>query len=120
MKEEIKNWWEKAKRDLKAAEFNYNGGFFEESLFFSQQSVEKGLKALYIKRFDHMKKTHDLVLLSRRLDLPERLMDFCKELSPAYMYTRYPDVPEIGDIDEVSENLLKYAREVLNWIEKML
>ncbi len=120
MKEEIQKWWEKAKSDLKAAEYNFDGGFFGESMFFSQQSVEKALKALYIKRFSHLKKTHDLVSLSRKLNLPEKLVDYCKELSPAYTYTRYPDVPDIEEIIETSENLIEYAKEVLNWVEKML
>ncbi|MGP8323697.1 MAG: HEPN domain-containing protein [Methanosarcinaceae archaeon] len=48
------------------------------------------------------------------------LIDFCKELSPAYTYSRYPDVPEIEDIMEVSRNLIQYAKEVLNWVERML
>lgn len=120
VREDVQKWWEKAKRDLKAAEYNFNGYFFEEALFLSQQSAEKALKALYISRFGHLKKTHDLVLLAKKLDLPDHLIDFCKELGPAYTYSRYPDVPEIKEIKEVSKNLLQYAKEVLNWVERML
>ncbi len=120
MREDVQKWWEIAKRDLKAAEYNFNGQFFEEALFLSQQSAEKALKALYISRLGHLKRTHDLVLLAKKLDLPDHLIDFCKELSPAYTYSRYPDVPEIVEIREVSRNLLQYAKEVLNWVERML
>jgi len=60
MKEDVQKWWEKAKRDLKAAEYNFNGRFFEEALFLSQ-----------------------------------RLIDFCKELSPAYTYRRDPNLYDI-------------------------
>lgn len=46
------------------------------------------------------------------LKLPEKLVNYCKELGPAYTYTRYPDVVEIEDIDKTAEKLLAYAREV--------
>lgn len=60
MREDVQKWWEKAKRDLKAAEYNFNGRFFEEALFLSQ-----------------------------------RLIDFCKDLGPAYTYRRDPNLYDI-------------------------
>ena len=57
---------------------------------------------------------------SYRPDTDTTICYFCKELSPAYTYSRYPDVPEIVEIMEVSRNLLQYAKEVLNWVERRL
>lgn len=67
-----------------------------------------------------MKKTHDLVLLSKELKVDENIIDICKELTPAYTYTRYPDVIEISNLDKVSEKLLGYAEEVLLWVKKKI
>ncbi len=46
MEEEIRNWWKQAKKDLETANYLYKGERYEESAVFSQQSVEKALKAL--------------------------------------------------------------------------
>lgn len=48
MEEEVKRWIEKAEKDLKVAEFNLNGKQYEAAGFFTQQAVEKALKALYV------------------------------------------------------------------------
>ena len=76
------------------------------------------MKALYIKRFKKLKKIHDLFILATELNLPNDLVDLCKELSPAYIYTRYPDVIEIKDIEDMSEDLINYSEEIIEWIEK--
>ncbi len=120
MREEVKNWWEKAKADLKTAKKNFEVEEYEASALFCQQSVEKGLKALSIKRFKGFKKVHDLVVLGREVELPDEFINMCKELSPAYTYTRYPDVSRIKNIRKVSEELINYAEKVLEWIEKTL
>jgi len=120
MGEEVLNWWKQAKADFETAEFNAKGGMFEAAAFFSQQAVEKGLKAVYIKKFGELLKTHDLVLLGRKVGLPLNLIELCKSLTPAYIYTRYPDVAPINNMREVSRGLLSQAREVMKWVEKAL
>lgn len=120
MSDETLRWWKQAKADLGTAEFNATGKKFEAAAFFSQQAVEKGLKALYIKKFGELLKTHDLVLLAKKVGLPEELIELCKNLTPAYIYTRYPDVEDIKNMSAVAKELVGQAQEVLKWIEKAL
>lgn len=47
-------------------------------------------------------------------------MELCKELSPAYTYTRYPDVVEIQDVGEVSEDLINHAEKIPKWIQEKI
>lgn len=70
MREEIKNWWEEAKGDLKTVEYNLKGGMLKAAAFYSQQAVEKGLKVLYIKRFKKLWKIHGLAELARKVKAP--------------------------------------------------
>ena len=71
-------------------------------------------------KFKELKKTHDLVVLARELKLPAKLVGYCKELSPAYVYTRYPDVVEVEDIERTAERLFGYAEEVIAWLEERI
>lgn len=117
---EHEKWLVKARKELKAAQYNFEGGEFEVAAFLCQQAVEKALKAFYIKKFGALTKTHDLVFLANELGLPENLVAHCKELSPAFVYTRYPDVIEIENIGEVAGEFLSYAKEAVSWVEKRI
>jgi len=116
--EEIKRWIEQAEKDFDVAKYNLDGKKIESGIFFLQQSAEKALKALYIKIFRDILKTHDLVLLAKKLNAPNEILDYCKELTPAYQYTRYPDVPKIGKID--NKKMLNYCEEILIWVKKSI
>ena len=120
MEEDIQRWLDQAIEDLETARFNFKGDRYRAAAFFSQQAAEKALKALYIKRFKKLKKIHDLFILATELNLPKELVDLCKELSPAYTYTRYPDVIEIKDIEEVSEDLINHAEKIIKWIQERI
>ena len=100
MGNEHAEWIAKAERDFDTAKYNIEGKKFEGGLFFLQQSAEKALKALYIKKFRKLFKTHNLVVLARALKADKRILTICEQLSPAYQYTRYPDVAEIGDLEQ--------------------
>ncbi len=84
MKEEVSSWWEKAKNDLNSATHAVEYEDYYLAAFLCQQSVEKGLKALYIKKFNELKNTHDLLFLGKKIDLPKNLMSICEELNPFY------------------------------------
>jgi|SRR3989338_5156852 len=120
MKEEIKRWWRKAKDDLDKARILFKNKKYDGAAFFCQQSVEKGLKALYLKEKNRIKRVHDLVELGKDSNLPQNLIEYCKELTLAYIYSRYPDVKEEKNIKMISANFLKFAKEILKWIEKRL
>jgi len=87
--------------------------------FLCQQSVEKGLKALYIKKYQKLLKIHDLVELAKKIGAEFEVLDLCSKLNPAYIETRYPDVPKSYNKENIKE-LLKDAEKVLKWIKKSL
>ena len=116
--EETKGWLEKAKKDIKAAENSISMKDYEWACFQAQQSAEKALKALYIKKYKKLLKIHDLVLLAKRLNAPEEILQFCKELTPAYLYTRYPDISHVENLENLARKFLIYAKDILKWINK--
>jgi len=89
--EEVKKWFDKAKDDLKKAKDNSGIGNYDVASFLSQQGAEKALKALLLGRGHGLIKTHDLVLLARILNnIPDNILQLCKDLTPVYIETRYP------------------------------
>ncbi len=119
-KADVGKWLQKARSDLKAAKYNFDGNNFDLAAFLCQQAAEKALKAVYITKFKELKKTHDLVFLAKELGAPQKLVDYCKELSPAYIYARYPDGAEFPELGEMVVKFLAYAKDVVLWSEKNL
>ena len=117
---EYLEWIKKAERDFDAALYNLKGNFIEEGAFFLQQSAEKALKALFLKKLSRLPKTHDLVGLAMDLKAPDKIKSYARLLSPAYQYTRYPDVSGIMGLEEEIENLKNYCKEILTWVKKNL
>lgn len=124
MNEDIENWWKQALHDLKAAEYNLEGNILDTASFLSQQSVEKSLKALYIKEKHILKKTHSISGLAKELNLPDALVAKIAELEPIYQRTRYPDIAQKIPAEDFEksdvENFINIAQEVIEWIEKKL
>ena len=118
--EEYKIWFEKAEQDFDTAKYNLEGGKIEAGLFFLQQSAEKALKAFNIKLNKELIKTHDLVLLARKVKAPQDIENFCKELTAIYQYTRYPDVSNEELNPEEVEKFQKYSEEIIKWVKKNL
>jgi len=93
MRKEVKEWWKQAKRDLITAENCKNSKDYYACAFFCQQSVEKGLKALYIaKKRMFPCATHSLIHPSTEIDMPSEFRTFLRRLTPEFVTTRYPDV----------------------------
>lgn len=113
-------WMEKAKRDIGTAKLLFGNDRFEESAFFSQQAAEKALKALLIHKKGKLRKIHDLVELGRDVGLPKEMADEAKELTMAYIYSRYPDAEGAEDMKKRAAEFLEYARRILEWSEKSL
>ena len=122
MTQEIKLWIEQAKDDFESAKYNLEGRKFSVVALLVQQSVEKSLKAVFIKKFKEIPKVHDLVFLAKKVDVPEKLFQYCKQLSPYYMQTRYPDAKGFRKQNEFSyeecEDAVKKCEEILLWSEK--
>lgn len=125
MREEVKNWWKQAERDFLSAKKNLSIEEFHLTVFLCQQSVEKGLKALFI----HVKKhyfdpTHSLIYLGKEVEIPDRFLSFLRTLNPEFVTTRYPDaafgVPYEMYDDKIAQRFLTDTEEVLNWIRSQL
>ena len=119
MKEEVKRWWKKSKKDITNSKFNLENKKYEEACFFAQQSVEKALKSLDIKISNTFIKTHDLKFLAERVKSPENLIENCIKISPVYTESRYPDFMEMeAYTKKKSEEILSLSKEILKWIKK--
>ena len=116
--EEVKRWWKKAVDDLEKAEILYKNKKYDGTVFYCQQAVEKGLKALQLKKTKKIKKIHDLVELGKDSNLPDDFLEYCKEITLSYVYARYPDVEEDKNISETAKKFITYSKEILEWIKK--
>ena len=119
MIDEISKWFNLAERDFSSAKKNFKKKIYYVSAFLCQQSVEKGLKALYIKKYQKLLKIHDLVKLAKNIGADMEILDMCVKLNPIYIETRYPDVPSSYNKKDMKE-LLKDTEKVLKWIKTNL
>jgi len=125
MKEEVKKWMEQANADLNSAKKNLNIKIYYISVQCSHQATEKALKALFIEKHNQMpEKTHDLIKLGKRVNIPEKYYEALYELNPEWLPSKYPDASNVAPVrsyDESSAKLhLKKAKKVLIWIRKQI
>ncbi|MBS3123074.1 HEPN domain-containing protein [Candidatus Woesearchaeota archaeon] len=122
MRKEVENWWEQAKDDLDSAIQNLTIKKYHLVVFLCQQSVEKGLKAVYI----HQKElspgtTNSLIFLASEIKLPSEHFKFLRELTPQFVNTRYPDaaygLPKDLYDEEIAQEYLKKTKEVFKWLK---
>src|SRR3989344_3890523 len=120
MREEIKNWLRQSNRDLQVAEKNFDINEYYSSVFWSQQAVEKGLKAVILEKTRENISNHSLVQLGNAAMVPKEFISKLKKLSPQYFLARYPDASQDVPFELYDENItkefLEIAREVLEWI----
>lgn len=67
MKDAIKEWIRQADDELKTAQYLFDGGFYKDTCFHSQQAIEKALKALLLSKGWELEKTHSIERLSALL-----------------------------------------------------
>lgn len=111
-----------AKDDLDSAKSNLENKKYYVCALLSQQAVEKALKALLIEKTNTLIKIHDLVILGRKVGLPNDLIKKCEQLSRVYIETRYGVVgsyiPSQKFNKHNSSELFNIAKEVIAWVEK--
>jgi HEPN domain-containing protein len=96
-KEEAARWFQQARYDLKAAQWNMEGEFFNTSCFLAHQSAEKGLKSLlyYVGSRRKALLTHSLVEMvqegGKKLNPLLDLMEHARRLDMHYIPSRYPN-----------------------------
>ena len=96
-REEARRWFQQAHYDLKAAEWNFEGGFYNTVCFLSQQSAEKALKSIlyYLGSRRKALLTHSLVEMvqegAKVLKEVGELLDQARLLDMHYIPSRYPN-----------------------------
>ena len=122
MKQEVRRWLAQGTRDLVTAKNSIKSKDYYAASYWAQQSVEKILKAYYLKKFSKLKKVHNLVILAKELNLPTELTEKCDELNTIYIDTRYPDA--ISSLPFTRYNLhksqkdVRIAEEIVKWLKK--
>ena len=124
MEKIVDNWIRQAEYDLGSAKYNLKGKKYDVAAYLCQQTVEKGLKGLYLKQEKELWKTHDLVKLAALVKAPAEIVKICNDLNRIYVEDRYPDysdvIPAKKFVKEDVEEFIKKAQEVLRWIKTQL
>lgn len=125
MRDEVVRWITQARADLKTARDNFRLQNYYVVALFCQQTIEKGLKALYIhKRRAVAPKTHSLPRLAREVHLPKRFQATIDHLNPAYVFARYPDVAEDAPVNLYTKpsvtDMLDETEVLFQWIQQQL
>ncbi|MEM5830457.1 MAG: HEPN domain-containing protein [Candidatus Aenigmatarchaeota archaeon] len=126
MKEETKQWLEKANKDLNRAKILINFDDYEDCLFHLQQAIEKYFKAYLIDNDafkENLHKTHNLKFLLKecsKIDKDfENLLDKNSiKLLSLGIIVRYPFPIEIKKED--IEELIEIAEKVKNFVSNKL
>jgi HEPN domain-containing protein len=125
MRKDVERLLAQARRDLSNAEKNITIQAYEVAAFLCEQSVEKGLKALYAHaRRQRPPATHSLIELGQDLSTPKTLAKALATLNMDYVASRYPDaangVPGELYTKDMADERVAAAREVWAWLEKQL
>lgn len=119
-------WLRQAEYDIETAQAMAKSARYIYCVFMSHLSIEKALKALYVKTLDkNPPKVHSLVYLAQsiHLDMPQRIRTFLEGLDEISVPTRYPEeldklLKEYGK--EKTGAIFQNSKEVLEWLKKRL
>jgi HEPN domain-containing protein len=122
LRSETEPWWRQAQADLRAADWNRQGGLYFVVTWLAQQAAEKGLKALYLeRRGEEPPRTHAVQFLGRVLGVPDAVQMGLDALAPAFAQARYPQLGGQAPADAIAEDVavayVNAAGRVLAWIE---
>jgi len=121
MREEVFWWLGLAKKDLERAIRARDDKDKVSMVFWSQQSVEKALKALALAVRRDIPKTHNIrrlrEFIGETLGLPEEVWEKAYELTQYYYVSRYPDIVEVIPDEVIS---LDTANEAVDIAEKVV
>ncbi len=122
--EKVKYWIKSAKNDWKVVGHLFEKGDYPYTLFFGHLTIEKVLKALFVKKFNESPPlTHRLTYLVEKIGLklsPERLEMF-EIITDFNLETRYPDERFAfykKCTKKFTEVNLKKIKEIKKWLLK--
>jgi len=118
----IKYWLDGAAYDLETGRSLLESRRFPYALFFGHLSLEKLLKALFVKATqEHAPYTHSLALLASKtnLEIPESILDQLAEFMEFHLESRYPDdTKEFYEkcTEEFAHQKFKEMEDVYQWL----
>ncbi len=124
---EADRWLRQAEYDLRAAEWNQQGGFFAPACFWAQQSAAKSLRAFLFFNGEDARETRSVVeLIDRAMTYEEEFRSFVgtsTSLDIYYKTSRFPDalpggVPAEVISDRDAVEAVRQAADILEVIEK--
>lgn len=123
-RKEAMAFWSQSRADLATATTLLDAGIYYASVFFSQQTAEKALKAAIVDHQRRSVKGHNLVQMANSLNAPVEIMNAAAELNPEFMAARNPEsvdgVPA-QLYDKTSARLhLRCAQDVLDWAKNQV
>lgn len=124
MREETNNWLRQAEADFRKSEILFKNNEFDGSVFFSQQTVEKSLKALCLFKLRELPKGHSIIYLAKKVSVPKELFSGIIDLNPEYLITRYPDIAggipsELYD-KHIAQRHKEVSDKVLKWVKNQI
>lgn len=120
---QIEYWLNGAREDIETAEILISKGKILHGLFFCHLTVEKTLKAIYVKNLKEVPpKTHNLIFLIDKLSLEviDSYIEFLGILMKYQLEGRYPDYNPTIPSEEKANEYLNKTKEIKKWIEQQL
>ena len=120
--ERMKYWLNTATQDWKVAGHLFEKGDYSYALFFGHLTLEKTLKAIYVKKQDETPPfSHNLVYLCEKagLELQQNNLELLEEISDYNLEARYPDDKFSffkRCTKEFTSNKLKQIEEIRKWL----
>ena len=122
------DWLSEARDDFETAEDLFKLKRYAKACFFAQQTAEKALKALLMKRCRVFERSHSIrVLLERAkacgIEVPEELFESARILDRHYIPTRYPNAwpagaPHEHYVERDAAEAIAHARKILEFVER--
>ena len=127
-KKVIKNWLALAEYDFETAKAMMKSGRYLYVAFTCQQTIEKTLKALYVKEKDETPPyTHNLIKLLSDLSVSSKIDEekrkFMEILNSYYIESRYTE--EIKEISKMltgkkAKEILSKTKELFLWLKEKI
>jgi len=125
LQKSIKYWKDGSSKDLAAAESLFKKGFYPQSLFFCHLSLEKMLKALFMKRTKKVSPfIHDLRRLAElmKLDLDKEKTEILDKIFTFNISARYAEEKlefyKKYNNKKIATKYLKITKDLILWLKK--
>ena len=119
---ESERWIRQAEYDLKASEWNLEGGFHAQACFWAQQAAAKTLRAfLFLMKEDYRESRSVVELLERAIAHDESFKQFVEKAGRIDIYyktARFPDAIPGGVPSEIISD--RDAKEAINTASEIL